>query len=99
MPFGRIRQEPNPAQGSHASSDGSGLIGFAAAEEEAGGVHMLAAEARSATALKARLRWRQHGRLSARHDALWQQQTLRVMCGSFNCKGKTIARKLSLHLS
>jgi hypothetical protein len=68
-------------------------------EEEAGGVHMLAAEARSATALKARLRWRQHGRLSARHDALWQQQTLRVMCGSFNCKGKTIARKLSLHLS
>jgi hypothetical protein len=35
MPFGRIRQEPNPARGSHASSDGSGLIGFAAAEEEA----------------------------------------------------------------
>ncbi len=54
---------------------------------ESHGVPLLALT-RTAASLEARRRWRRHGRICAVEDALWEQRAVRIMCGSWNTKGK-----------
>ena len=57
---------------------------------ESHGVPLLALT-RAAASLEARRRWRRHGRICAVEDALWELRPVRIMCGSWNTKGKVFA--------
>lgn len=65
----------------------SSLAGASAPEMQ--GVELLA-HSRGAPSLETRRRWRRHGRICAVEDELWELRPVRIMCGTWNTKGKVL---------